>query len=91
MWAGAVVTQPKGERFVLNHTPQPQGFTVEAPSVGRGGGHRIRVRKEGGKSAESTVELTAPVLAPLPATPVPIPTPSPTTPTPTPPVLRQYL
>lgn len=53
--------------------------------------YRIRVRKEGGKSAEFTVELTAPVLAPLPATPVPIPTPSPTTPTPTPPVLRQYL
>jgi len=23
VWAGAVVTQPEGGRFVLNHTPQP--------------------------------------------------------------------
>jgi len=23
VWAGAVVTRPEGERFILNHTPQP--------------------------------------------------------------------
>ena len=32
VWAGAVVTQPEGERFILNHTPQPHA-SVGCPSL----------------------------------------------------------
>ncbi|HDH45013.1 MAG TPA: transposase, partial [Thermococcus sp.] len=33
VWAGAVVTQPEGERFVLNHTPQPPQLHGGSPRL----------------------------------------------------------
>jgi len=35
LMAGAAVTQPKGERFILNHTPQPHASVGCPPSGGR--------------------------------------------------------
>jgi len=44
VWAGAVVTRPEGERFVLatNHTPQPPAGGSPPTSVGGGGHSNLR-------------------------------------------------